>query len=166
MRREGLPGEEVSGKGGTGSWGVGGGGSRPKTLSPERSPAVLWLAGRGSWTGRRTRDGGSGTEPAVPARELCLGRHQPLGTHLGFVIIRSATGTPFSSQSWLGPAAGDAREAKWGPLPSREARRTIAGTGVLRTRARAPWNSSVQFSGAENHSGEIKGHVLFSWGLC
>lgn len=29
-----------------------------------------------------------------------------------------------------------------------------------------PQSSSVRFSGAENTPGEIKGHVLFSWGLC
>ena len=70
--REGSPwGGRSPGKGGAGSWGVGGGGSRARRPSaPARDPAVLWLAGRGSWTRRRTRDGGSGTEPDVPARSF------------------------------------------------------------------------------------------------
>ena len=71
MRGRGLPGE--GGLQGREGQAAGGGGRRVsarRPSAPARGPAVLWLAGRGSWTGRRTRDGGSGTEPAVPARSF------------------------------------------------------------------------------------------------
>lgn len=65
-------------KGGLGRGGKGGAGSLEAGLGPE-DPQLWcgawrsrWLAGRGSWTRRRTPDGGSGIGLGCPREELCL----------------------------------------------------------------------------------------------
>lgn len=72
MRGRGLPGEEVS-REGRGRQLGGGGRSRPRRPSAQaRGPAVLWLAGRGSRTGRDGLGWRIGDRAGCPCEELCL----------------------------------------------------------------------------------------------